>query len=142
MTTPPTGRRRHRPGSAISVAQHLFAFFRWLIAHRYTRLAEVDTEAISGYRAWIFARRARNGRPLAANTLAGYFVVVLDLHRFRNRLSDGLSDHPFDGMELEELLGSLAPTGEIPHVPMDIAVPFLLVAGRWCASTVPRLPPR
>ena len=139
MTTPPAGRRRHRPGSAISVAQHLFAFFRWLIAHRYTRLAEVDTEAISGYRAWIFARRARNGRPLAANTLAGYFVVVLDLHRFRTRLSDGLSDHPFDGMELEELLGSLAPTGEIPHVPMDIAVPFLLVAVRWVREHGPEI---
>jgi hypothetical protein len=50
---------------------------------------------------------------LDANTLAGYFTVLLDLHRFRASLSDGLSEHPFDGMELDELLGSLVPTGEI-----------------------------
>jgi hypothetical protein len=131
MTTPPAGRRRHRPSSAISVTQHLFALFRWIAAHGYTRLAEVDAEAISRYRAWLLARRARNGRPLAASTLAGYFVVVLDLHRFRDRLSDGFSERPFDGMELDELLRSLAPAGEIPHVPMDIAVPFFLVAVRW-----------
>jgi hypothetical protein len=50
MTTPPVGRRRHRPGSAISVAQHLFVLFRWITAHGYTRLADVDTDAISRYR--------------------------------------------------------------------------------------------
>jgi len=139
MTTPPAGRRRHRPSSAISVAQHLFAFFRWITAHGHTRVADVDSDAISGYRAWLFARRGRHGRPLAANTLAGYFVVLLDLHRFRGPLSDGLSEHPFDGMELDELLGSLTPTGEIPHIPMDIAVPFFLVAVRWVREHGPEI---
>ncbi len=130
LTAPPAGRRRHRPSSAISVALHLFAFFRWITARGYTRIGHVDADATSGYRAWLFARRGRDGRPLAANTLAGYFTVLLDLHRFRASLSDGLSEHPFDGMELDELLGSLAPTGEIAHIPMDIAVPLLLVAVR------------
>jgi len=40
---------------------------------------------------------------------------------------------------LDELLGSLAPTGEIPHVPMDIAVPFFLVAVRWVREHGPEI---
>jgi integrase len=139
MTAPPAGRRRHRPSSAISVAQHLFAFFRWIAARGYTRVADVDPDVISGYRSSLLARRGPLGRPLAANTLAGYFTVLLDLHRFRSALSDGLSDHPFDGMELDELLGSLVPTGEIPHIPMDIAVPFFLVAVRWVREHGPEV---
>lgn len=139
MTAPPAGRRRHRPSSAIGVAEHLFAFFHWIAARGYTRLGDVDLDAISGYRAWLFARRGRHGRPLAANTMAGYFIVLLDLHRFRDRLSGGLTEHPFGGMELDELLGSLAPTGEIPHIPMDIAVPFLLMAVRWVREHGPEV---
>jgi len=42
-------------------------------------------------------------------------------------------------MELDEILGSLAPTGEIPHNPMDIAVQFLLVADRWVREHGPQL---
>jgi len=76
---------------------------------------------------------------LAANTTAKYFLVLLDLHRFRHQLSDGLRAHPFEGMELDELLGSLAPTGEIPHIPMDIAVPFLLLAVRWVREYGPEI---
>src|SRR5439155_183882 len=131
MTAPPAGRRRHRASSAISVAMHLFAFFRWLNANGYTRLGEVDPDAISRYQRSLLARRTHAGRPLAANTLAGYFIVLLDLHRFREQLSDGLREHPFHGRELQELLGSLANTGEIPHIPTDVAGPFVLVAVRW-----------
>jgi integrase len=76
---------------------------------------------------------------LAANTLAGYFIVLLDLHRFREQLSDGLREHPFHGMELQELLGSLANTGEIPHIPTDVAVPFVLVAVRWVREHGPEI---
>jgi len=131
MTAPPDGRRRHRAGSALDLAKHVFAFFRWLLANGYTRLADVDAEATARYRTWVLARRTRQGRPLAANTTAKYLLVLLDLHRFQHQLSDGLREHPFQGMELDELVGSLAPTGEIPHIPTDIAVPFLLVAVRW-----------
>jgi integrase len=138
MTAPPAGRRRHRSSSAISVAQHLFAFYRWLNANGYTR-AEVDPDAISRYQRSLLARRTHAGRPLAANTLAGYFIVLLDLHRFREQLSDGLDEHPFRGMELRELLGSLANTGEIPHIPMDVAVPFVLVAVRWVREHGPEI---
>jgi integrase len=139
MTTPPAGRRRHRLSSAVSVARYLFAFFRWLKANGYTNLAEVDPEAIARFRQWLLARRTRNGRPLAPNTLAGYFIILLDLHRFRDRLSDGLREHPFHGMELQELLGSLAATGEIPHIPADVAVPFVLLAVRWVRGHGPEI---
>jgi integrase len=139
MTAPPAGRRRHRTSSAISVAQHLFAFYRWLNANGYTRLTDVDSEEISRYQRLLLARRTRAGRPLAPNTLAGYFIVLLDLHRFCERLSDGLREHPFGGMELHELLGSLANTGEIPHIPMDIAVPFILAAVRWVREYGPEI---
>jgi hypothetical protein len=131
MTARPDGRRRHRSGSALNLAKHVFAFFRWLIANGYTRLANVDAEATDRYRTWVLARRTCKGRPLAANSTAKCFLVLLDLHRFRHQLSDGLREHPFEGMELDELVGSLAPTGEIPHIPMDVAVPFLLLAVRW-----------
>lgn len=139
MTAPPAGRRRHRTSSAISLAQHLFAFYRWLSANGYTRLGDVDPEEISRYQRSLLARRTRAGRPLTPNTLAGYFIVLLDLHRFRERLSDGLCEHPFGGMELHELLGSLANTGEIPHIPMDIAVPFILTAVRWVQEHGPEI---
>jgi len=76
---------------------------------------------------------------LAANTTAKYLLVLLDLHRFRRRLSDGLREHPFEGMDLDELLGSLAATGEIPHIPSEIAVPFLLVAVRWVREYGPEI---
>jgi len=139
MTAPPAGRRRHRSTSAISASQHLFAFYRWLSANGYTRIADVDADATSGYQRSLLARRTRKGRPLQPNTLAGYFIVLLDLHRFRERLSDGLAEHPFHGLELQELLGSLAPTGEIPHIPMDLAVPFVMVAVRWVREHGPEI---
>ena len=139
MNAPPGGRRRHRATSAIDVAEHVFAFLRWLTTQGYTRLADVDPEATSRYRAWVLTRRAHSGRPLAPSTTARYLIVPLDLHRFRDRLSDGLVEHPFQGMELDEILGSLAPTGEIPHIPMDIAVPFLLVAVRWVREHGPEI---
>ena len=89
-----------------------------------------EPDAISRYQAWLLARRTREGRQLAANTLTGYFVVLVDLHRVREQLSDVIREHPFHGMELQELLGSLTPTSEIPHIPMDLAVLFMLVAVR------------
>ena len=86
MMTPPAGRRRHRLSSAVSVARHLFAFFRWLKASGYTNLSDVDPETVARFRQWLLARRTRSGRPLAPNTLVGYFIVLLDWHRFRDRL--------------------------------------------------------
>jgi hypothetical protein len=139
MTAPPSGRRRHRAGSAIDVASHIIAFLRWIAAHGFTRLADVDSDSVAGYRAWVLARRTRNGRPLAANTTARYLNVLLDLHLLRNRLCDGLQEHPFEGMELDEILAGQAATGEIPHIPMDIAVPFLLVAVRWVRRYGPEI---
>jgi hypothetical protein len=42
-------------------------------------------------------------------------------------------------MDLDELVGSLTATGEIPHIPMDIAVPFFLVAVRWVREHGPEI---
>jgi hypothetical protein len=42
-------------------------------------------------------------------------------------------------MELPELLGSLAYSGEIPHIPMDVAVPFVLIAVRWVREHGPEI---
>jgi hypothetical protein len=139
MTAPPSGRRRHRAGSAIDVAGHVLAFFRWVVANGFIRLGEVDAETVARYRTVVLARRTRLGRPLVANTTARYLNVLLDLHLLRHRLSDGLHEHPFQGMELEEILGGQAATGEIAHIPMDIAVPFLLVAVRWVREHGPEI---
>jgi hypothetical protein len=139
MITPPSGRRRHRAGSAIDVAGHILAFFRWVVANGFIRLGDVDAETVARYRLVVLARRTRKGRPLAANTTARYLNVLLDLHLLRGRLSDGLHEHPFQGMELDEILGGQAATGEIAHIPMDIAVPFLLVAVRWVREQGPEI---
>src|SRR6266851_241640 len=139
MTAPPSGRRRHRAGSAIDVAGHVLAFFRWVVANGFTRLGEVDAESVARYRTVVLARRTRQGRPLVANTTARYLNVLLDLHLLRDRLSDGLHEHPFQGMELDEILGGQAATGEIAHIPMDIAVPFLLIAVRWVREYGPEI---
>jgi len=88
---------------------------------------------------WVLARRTRKGGALAANTTARYLNVLLDLHVLRDRLSDGLPEHPFEGMEVDEILGGQAATGEIPHIPMDIAVPFLVVAVRWVREYGPEI---
>ncbi len=139
MTAPPSGRRRHRAGSAIDVAGHVFAFFRWVVANGFSHLCDVDAETVARYRTVVLARRSRKGRPLVANTTARYLNVLLDLHLLRDRLSDGLHEHPFQGMELDEIQGGQAATGEIPHIPMDIAVPFFLVAVRWVREHGPEI---
>jgi hypothetical protein len=61
-----------------------------------------------------------------------------EIETFKER-SDGLREHPFSGMELHELRGSLANTGEIPYIPMDLAIPFVLVAVQWVRDHGPEI---
>ncbi|MGH8228094.1 MAG: hypothetical protein ACREU3_09365 [Steroidobacteraceae bacterium] len=114
--------RRARTASGYFV--HLRSLLRWMDREGFERFADLDSEAVLGYRRAVGRRPSRRRAYILPSTQLAHLSVLADLYYLREELGDGLSDDPFPGRTVRQVAGAFR---SLPgrHTPDAIAVPLV-----------------
>jgi len=132
-TDPPKGRKRLSHSTLITRFTNITVIIAWMSEQGIARFELLDLRVIEHFRAWLLSgRRGRKNSGLAAQTMTNYFLVLRDIYRLREKLSDSLPQDPFPGETTYEAAGaSRQSVTPIPFIPDAIAVELLRSALKW-----------
>ncbi|TIR05333.1 MAG: hypothetical protein E5X37_27220 [Mesorhizobium sp.] len=129
---PPAGRKRLSPASVHSKAITLKTMIRWMALDGLETFSSIDAGAVERLRAWLLTRMGYRGKPITANTIVNYMVVLKDLYRQRAKLDDAPLIDPLPQETTYEAAGLTPATrGAIPFIPDAIAISLLNTALQW-----------
>lgn len=137
---PPTGRKRLSPSSVQSKGVTLKTLIRWMARDGLEAFSSIDAAAVERLRAWLLTRPGYRGKPITANTIVNYMVVLKDLYRQRTKLDDAPVIDPLPQETTYEAAGlTVATRGSIPFIPDAIAISLLNIALQWVEEHGPTI---
>ncbi|MER8403093.1 hypothetical protein [Mesorhizobium sp. M1348] len=137
---PPTGRKRLSASSVQSKSINLKTMIRWMAIDGLETFSSIDAAAVERLRAWLLTRPGYSGKPITANTIVNYMVVLKDLYRQRAKLEDAPLIDPLPQETTYEAAGLTPATrGAIPFIPDAIAISLLNIALQWVEEHGPTI---
>jgi len=105
---------------------HLKQLLRWMDQAGYTRFQDLDATALIQFHRYIADRKGNRRSQLTPATVQKYLYLLTCLHRFRERLNDGLLIDPFPGRSHGEVAGVRDfEIGRLPYTPENVAIPLV-----------------
>ncbi|MEI8702833.1 hypothetical protein [Mesorhizobium sp. ISC15] len=140
IVNPPTGRKRLSASTVQRKSIPLKAMIRWMAIDGLETFSSIDAAAVERLRGWLLTRPGYGGKPITANTIVNYMVVLKDLYRQRAKLEDAPLIDPLPLETTYEAAGLTPATkGAIPFIPDAIAISLLNIALQWVEEHGPTI---
>ena len=132
-----------RASTAARYFANLRGLVRWMDQAGITRFADFDATALLQFQRSLAERPGSRRDALAPSTVQKYLYLLTYLHRFRDKLDDGLRIDPFPGRTHGEVAGVRdSDIRRWPYTPEAVAVPLIQGAIGLVSQAVPILQAR